>query len=469
MKIHFALLVLMLVGVIIACEETPKIIENPYEDISASVEQIPFIQQRPGDAVKGKEYLLTGNYIDSGIPREIYDQYVGTGSNPNELERTGINEDLPYDFNGIFHENGVELVVANCMQCHSGYVNNEFVQGLGNVMTDYTTDQSGLATLLDNFVISAYGENSDEYEAYFPFSRAAKATGPYLLTETVGSNPANKLALVLAAHRQPEDLVWTDELLFDIPEETPPSDVPAWWHMKKKNAMFVTGLGSGDFAKHMMTASILTLEDSTKANEIDSKFPDVLAYLKTLEAPAYPSTIDMEKAARGNLLFEDNCSKCHGTYGENETYPNLFVKQSLIDTDPEIAKATKNFSDFVGWFNNSWFSNGENPSEYLKVDGYMAPPLDGIWATAPYLHNGSVPTLFHLLDSESRPEIWKRTSSSSNYNFNQVGLKFEEETTKSNKFSFDTNLVGYSNSGHYFSDYLTNEQREDLLEYLKTL
>ena len=41
--------------------------------------------------------------------------------------------------------------------------------------------------------------------------------------------------------------------------------------------------------------------------------------------------------------------------------------------------------------------------------GYQAPPLDGIWATAPYFHNGSVPTVYHVLNSKARPKIFTRS------------------------------------------------------------
>ena len=59
------------------------------------------------------------------------------------------------------------------------------------------------------------------------------------------------------------------------------------------------------------------------------------------------------------------------------------------------------------------------------VDGYVAPPLEGIWASAPYLHNGSVPTLWHLLHNDSRPAAWKRRSAEG-YDPVRVGLLVDE-------------------------------------------
>lgn len=446
-----------------------KKIENPYEDVDEYLTVIQPQTQRNGDSEKGKDYLLNGDYIDSGIPYDIYQTVFGGTTFPNELERTGKNANLQFGFTAITNDDDFSMVVPNCMQCHAGYVDNKFYVGLGNTAADYTTDPSNQTALLDNFVIAAYGASSNEFKAYEPFSRATKATGPHLVTETVGSNPADKLALVLAAYRNPDDLVWQNEPSFEIPVETPPADVPAWWLLKKKNAMFTTGLGKGDFAKHMMTASILTLKDTVKANEVDTKFADVLSYLYSLEAPEYSGNINNELADKGRVLFDELCSKCHGTYGEVETYPNLLVKQSLLETDPAIANGTQLYTDFVGWFNNSWFSSGDYPSEYDQVDGYVAPPLDGIWATAPYLHNGSVPTLKDLLDSKLRPDLWKRVDGNNNYDHEKMGLSYTTPAAKTDKFTFDASLPGYSAKGHYFSDHLTQEERTQLLEYLKTL
>ena len=55
--------------------------------------------------------------------------------------------------------------------------------------------------------------------------------------------------------------------------------------------------------------------------------------------------------------------------------------------------------------------------------GYVPPPLDGIWASAPYFHNGSVPTVWHVLHPDERPKVWLR--SEDGYDFKSVGLEFE--------------------------------------------
>lgn len=458
---------LLVIMTLLACSSDP---EFDNEEIQAAQEQLSPNPQRVGDVSKGREYLVAGNYINSGIPREVFNSTIGLFfESENHLNRTGINEDIHYSYSAVLADNGVEIVAPNCLQCHAGYVNGEFVLGLGDNSFDYTMDQSIASDFLDDRVKSLYTENSPEWEAYFPFTRGIRATSKDLITDVVGVNPADKLALVLASHRNPDDLTWTDERLFDVTEEVIPADVPAWWLLKKKNAMFTTGIGRGDFSRIMMASSVLVLEDSLAAREIDKRFVDVLAFINSLEPPKYPNQIDETLLAEGQLLFEENCSQCHGTYGSNETYPNFLVGHEVIQTDPHLANTAYADADFGVWYNGSWFSKGANPAFVQPTDGYVAPPLDGVWATAPYLHNGSVPNLEVLLDSNSRPTYWDKPVTSETYDLELVGIDYQEQTNKDSNYTYDTTKKGYSNSGHRFGDHLSKDQRRSLIEYLKTI
>ena len=447
--------------------------EDPFVDLSTIDNDLEFVapsDQRMGDPIKGREYLITGDYINSGIPFDVFANTIGRViETENHLNRTGINSNIPYSYSAVTAENGVDIVAPNCLQCHGGFVNGEFVLGLGDNAADYTLDQSLFSGQLDQLVVSLYSVDSPEWEAYFPFSRSINTTSKDLITEVVGVNPANKLAFILAAHRDNQDLTWSDEELFDVPDELYPSDVPAWWLLKKKNAMFSAGIGRGDFSRIMMAASVLVVEDTIQAAEIDENFVDVLAFINTLEAPKYPGTIDKAKALAGEMLFKDNCAKCHGTYGDNETYPNFLVGHDIIQTDPAVAQNDYSNQDFEEWYNVSWFGTGKNFARVVPTAGYVAPPLDGVWATAPYLHNGSVPTLEVLLDSESRPKYWDKRLSSDTYDLDNVGMDYIEQDSKTSNYTYDTTLRGYGNQGHYFADHLSGKQRSQLIEYLKTL
>ena len=451
------------------CTHEPNLIESSVNSGVAGTTPIPAYQQRDGDPEAGLEYLIYGDYVSSGIPYESYIAVIPP-NNKNYLNRTGDNESIAHEFTAIDAKNGVRIVTANCLQCHANVLNGEFVMGLGAAEYDFTYDLSILQPVVSGVIEAMFGTNSPEWEAYDPLRKAISATGPFLVTETVGSNPADKIALILAAHRDRWTLEWSDEPIIEIPELVPPIDVPAWWLLKKKNAMFYAAIGREDFCRFMMASSLLTMQDSSKATEVDQKFGDVLAYINTLEAPIYPHFIDQDLAQSGKFIFENDCSKCHGTYGNNETYPNLLVSLSKVGTDPLLSEASQDFSFFLDWFNSGWFGQTTPGNAILIADGgYIAPPLDGIWATAPYLHNGSVPTLSTLLNSPERPILWQRNYFHPQYDPQNVGWEYIVRNQKLNQFTYDTRLEGYGNEGHTFGDHLTDDERMALIEYLKTL
>jgi Cytochrome c len=290
-----------------------------------------------------------------------------------------------------------------------------------------------------------------------------------LYTETRGVNAADRLASVLAAHRDPVTFKWSPTAQIAIPDQVVPSDVPAWWLLKKKNGMFYNAFGRGDFGKFLMASNLLTVNDTTESAEVDKHMPDVLAYINSLQAPKYPKPIDIALASAGKAIFNNNCSGCHGTYGENGKYPNLLIPQSVIGTDSLLQAANYSNPEFVNWFNKSWFSSGSHPARLEPFKGYIAPPLDGVWITAPYLHNGSVPSLEAVLNSTIRPKFWSRNFSQPEYDYDNPGWKFAVHDQASNKSIYNTTLPGYGNYGHYFGDNLTQQERKAVIEYLKSL
>jgi len=457
--IPIMVLFLLLAG----CKKDKNTISGPIgtSEISAS-------EQRSGNAQDGYDYLVYGNYVGNGIPLDAFN-LAGQGSDENLLGRTGDNAGIPYDFTAVDAANGIRVASANWLQCHAQKLRGELVIGLGSSLYDFTSDQSNLIPAVDLVLGALYGNDSPEWEAYEPFRRAVLATGPELITEVIGVNPADKLATVLSAHRNMDDLSWIEEPTLDIPEEVVPTDVPAWWLLKKKNAMFYNAMGRGDFARIMMASSLLTLQDSTTAREVDNHFADVLAFINSIEAPIFPETLDNTKVANGQSIFEDKCSTCHGTYGANETYPNLFVEQGVVRTDPILAQNSIAYTSYIDWYNNSWFAQEPFSAKLVTENGYIAPPLDGVWATAPYLHNGSVPDLQTLLNSNTRPTYWRRSFDDNDYDLEDVGWNYEELISKEDKRTYDTTLPAYGNGGHTFGDVLTETERNDLIEYLKSL
>ena len=443
------------------------LIANPNTDTAApDTTDIPPAAQRNGDPAAGYQYLLYGDMVGHGLPLELYRTISGE-NNPDDLGRTGDSRGIPYALNVVTASNGTKVVTPTCLTCHAEKLNGRVVLGLGNNTADHTQQAPFRAS--DIAVQMLFGKTSPEWEAYHPLSRGHKAVGPYIQTAVRGVNPADKIFAALAAHRRGDDLAWLDEPQFQVPTDVVPTDVPAWWLLKKKNALYYNALGRGDFARLASASGMLTMTDSAEARRTDERMVDLIAWIRTLEPPAYPFPTDAALAAQGRVVFEKNCSKCHGTYGQTPTYPNRVVKLATIGTDPLLAQSYQTYPEYHTWYNTSWYAQGPHKAELQPTNGYIAPPLDGVWATAPYLHNGSVPTIEDLLNSAQRPTYWKRSFDNNDYDPDKLGWRYTAETTKKDNDTYDTTLPGYGNGGHTFGDKLSAAERRAVLEYLKGL
>ncbi|WP_448204745.1 di-heme-cytochrome C peroxidase [Azospirillum sp. sgz302134] len=100
-----------------------------------------------------------------------------------------------------------------------------------------------------------------------------------------------------------------------------------------------------------------------------------------------------------------------------------------------------------------------------KLLAYKSRPLDGVWATAPYMHNSSVPNLYELLLPVSQRSATFRVGTTS-FDPVKVGV---DQAASDNSFTFDTSKPGNRATGHEYGATLTDEQRFQLIEYLKTL
>ncbi|HET9825815.1 MAG TPA: hypothetical protein VFP87_10805, partial [Chitinophagaceae bacterium] len=392
----------------------------------------------------------------------------------NLLNRNGENADVRYDFNVVNADNGESVVVPNCLQCHAQFFNGQLVIGLGNSIGDFTKDQK--LSGFQKMALSFLKLKPKKYEASKDFITVGLDIGDEIFTDVVGANPADRLTALLVSHRDPETFAWNDEARVALPKEVIPSDVPAWWLLKKKNAMFYNGFGRGDFGKFLMGSSLLTTKDTIHAREVDAHMPDVLSYLYTVEPPKYPLPVDQPLAQQGKIIFENICSDCHGTYGKGGQYPNLLIPESIVGTDSLLNKNNYQYSDMIEWYNRSWFSKGDHAARLAPFSGYIAPPLDGIWITAPYFHNGSVPTIEAVLNSKLRPKYWTRDfvrgtspGDSTKYDYKNLGWQFQTLSAPGNKYVYNTSLPGYGNYGHTFGDNLTEAERKAVIEYLKTL
>ena len=253
--------------------------------------------------------------------------------------------------------------------------------------------------------------------------------------------------------------------------------------------------------------------------------------LRRLAPPQWPEQvfgpIDRAKAAKGRELFVENCSACHSTYPHRWSAPKVdgkrFIENALVPvvyvgTDPQqfktpgfnrepeyltgvlASRLAPPFKDAAlapsipilsagrgGVMDMAAKAAALTPAELVDAHGYRfewerppsqpsykAGPRDGVWATAPFLHNGSVPSLYDLLTpAKERP---KKFLVGRDFDPVKVGV---DTTGKSGAFEFDTTHIGNSNAGHSFENgprgagvigrLLSDDERWAIIEYLKSI
>jgi len=248
---------------------------------------------------------------------------------------------------------------------------------------------------------------------------------------------------------------------------------PAWWTTKKKDRLYCDSLAPKTPRQNMPFARAANQPNwKEKWHALEPTFVHIYQYIEEMEAPKYPFEIDKQLAAKGQVLFEKTCAKCHGTYGPDGKYPNRLVPIEVVGTDPVRLQAIPRAER--EWNNKGWLQYDCQYPVSLESKGYRAPPLDGIWASAPYFHNGAAPTLWAVLNPSKRPKVWKRTEDG--YDKIKVGLEVEEFDAVPEKLSprirrmyYDTSHKGNGAAGHTFPDVLDDQEKMAVIEYLKTL
>ena len=242
-------------------------------------------------------------------------------------------------------------------------------------------------------------------------------------------------------------------------------------------------------------------------------------FIDNLPPPPYPfRSVDLARAREGKALFKANCASCHSS--RNQTiYP---VSKLGVDVNRTMVNTSVSRYGLAALVNEACSIYGLNHQgqpgadwcvpqgdwqarldEYFRdtprrvaegTNGYKADVLHGIWAQAPYLHNGSVPTLGQLVCSATRPRKFLR----GNLNYDEALVGFEWATRPTARYApnetllvkeYDTTVPSKSNTGHTFGSDLcpdtsgldpTNDRKEietrllqspvgALLAYLKTL
>lgn len=346
--------------------------------------------------------------------------------------------------------------IMNCFACHGGKVAGRVIPGLPN-------SHYALQTLTEDVRQTKIREQK-------PFSRMDAGSLFVPLGGSNGTTNAVIFGVMLLAKRDVDLNVRPNN-------PSPPlvhhdHDAPPWWHYKKKSHIYIDGFTAKGH-RPLMQFLLVPANGPENFHKWEDDYRSIEAYLESIEAPAYPYAIDRALAAQGGKVFQRSCARCHGTYGDAESYPEKLVPLAEIGTDPTRLQALT--AEGRSRYQQSWFADHGAKDVIADPGGYVAPPLDGIWASAPYLHNGSVPTLWHVLHPHARPAVWLR--SEDGFDQSQVGLEVETfaklqaaaATPAERRRYFDTRLPGKSAAGHSYPDELTEAEKTAVLEYLKTL
>lgn len=234
--------------------------------------------------------------------------------------------------------------------------------------------------------------------------------------------------------------------------------------------------------------------------------------LEDLRSPVWPERVlgpigRGEDWRAGRDLYRKYCLRCHRLIDRAGPFPDgvpvTFQPLADIGTDPEMAvnfatrrvsSARNNFRDrsvpemvtlvtdlvIERYVDDTGLASRDlarmtrgEPNQWVAERRYRARPLNGVWATAPFLHNGSVPNLFELL----KPSAERKSFCQGDWEFDpvNVGLAARETCTNPRTPLFDTSIRGNSNAGHDGRDYLADElriseaKRRQLILFLKSL
>ena len=404
-------------------------------------------------AAAGYQLLTVGSVSPPAISRAAMEQLwlVWDGGYEGDYwtafrKRYGLHE-APFDNDGL--PMGIrpvgQYVTFDCLLCHASTVAGQAVIGAANSTLD-------VQSLLDDMV------------------KAAQLVGvkpPFVLTQrTQAAGAVDAVGMAFAF----------GEAYYDVPPGTLNQNcgwerAPAWWQLQHKTRAFNDGSGEAPGFRTMagtLLAFGLTVDQiMSRASE----FEDIGNWILQLGPPPSPFvSFDLDRWQHGKELFDKTCGSCHGTYGDGGSFPDEVIAASDVGTDPLRVDAFRQTE--VDAINTTWL--GTPP--LTKTNGYLAPTMIGIWARAPYFHNGSVPDLMGVLDSKSRPAVWRRTGiEAADWDADRVGWRWDVPAamppvdTVEYRRIYDTSRPGLSNTGHTYGDALSDGERNDLLVYLKSL
>jgi hypothetical protein len=250
------------------------------------------------------------------------------------------------------------------------------------------------------------------------------------------------------------------------------SDMEPLWNLKAHTGYSFHWDGLNNSIQEVLLSSAIGdgtplkwVDRDWKKTEKESSLKRILNFISNTQAPKYPFPVDETLAAQGKAIYQQQCALCHEPGGartgkvEPLDNPMLGTDRNRVDMWTQ-ASATA-YNEYTSRF--EW-----RFSHFGKQNGYVNVTLDGLWLRGPYLHNGSVPNLAELLkEPTQRSKLFYR-----GYDVldpEKVGFVSQGAEAERVGFRFDVSERGNSNAGHLWGTKLGDEEKKQLVEYLKTL
>jgi mono/diheme cytochrome c family protein len=466
-----------------------------------------------------------GKDISGFRSEKVLYQWLGLFENNSENE-TGIykipfpngKKDNFYLGAGIVKKFNTDGLTFSCYTCHANNLFGKMVVGLTNKRpraNSFFHMARGTVPHIPGALFKLGSKATPEEVAMFQYTKKNLVSVEALEPQVLGLDTSLSQIALSLAHRN-QDAYATKSNYFEkypryneLQKKVVDSKPMPWWNVKYKTRWLADGsivAGNPIYTNFLWNeigrgTDLVELEDWMKKNE--SKVNELTAAVFATEAPLWTDffgvkKLNIEKARRGEMIFNESCASCHGTYEKAwsrkdadqlssidllKTEKIIYHKKTPVKnvgTDPARYEGMKYFADDL----NKLAISKMMKTVVVPQKGYVPPPLVGIWARYPYFHNNSIPNLCALV---TRPELRPKTfvqgpslNAETDYDFDcvgyPVGQKIPTDWQKDKEAAFNTTKPGLSNMGHFemFVDDAGNElyskeDKMDLIEFLKTL
>jgi mono/diheme cytochrome c family protein len=260
----------------------------------------------------------------------------------------------------------------------------------------------------------------------------------------------------------PYKAMFAKETHFDTDTTVGTADLPSLWNQRMRQGLWLHWDGNNNSVEERNKSAAIGAGATPDSIDLDA-LDRIANWILDLKPPSFPAErINRQLADAGRPMYQQHCASCHDI---GQPRVGQTVDISEIQTDPERVNSFT--PELVAAMNTIGTGKPWKFSHFRKTNGYAGMPLDGVWLRAPYLHNGSVPTLRALMFLDERPATFYRAYDV--YDWNGVGFVASGPDAEKNGVLFDTSLRGNGNGGHTYGRDLPPADREAIVEYLKTL